>query len=542
MRIVSMNAINKLSILAAAIIAFAACENEKTPPQEEEKQTAFSFEHDSVTHTSVATDIIPEDKDMDYIVFLSEVKHFYMNGIDTEQELFEDDYLYFSEMAEAYEMPMTNFLSSVGWLAKGDKRGYKGINLYPDTEYVIYCYGVELDGQYYTPITDIEYVLLRTSAPELQSTTFGVETSVDGNVATFKIQPEEYDGYYYHYIVPKSDNYFIHEGMEADEQFISYYRNKAMEEFNEMINTEGKSKDSFCHKGATELVERLEPNTDYMLLLFTVSDDQLPLLNSVPEPHYFATGDAQLSEFAIELTVSDITPYDAQLSITPSSDEPYACVFLTAKQFPESEDEMETMNKIIEYYIPAIFNGPHSEKLTPLMPNSEYVVAAFGCDGKKPTGHLYVKRFTTPAQNDSKVYIEDIKVLHIFDVAEVAAIDARYEPLTEECECLVVVEAVTNTPCDKVYYFWFEEWMRHEYSEEAFFEDLMMYEPTPSPTVITLWYSPDEFFFAGVAEDEEGNMSDIYYGEAVPILKSNRSAAEEFFTLGIDLYKPELRQ
>ena len=173
------------------------------------------------------------------------------------------------------------------------------------------------------------------------------------------------------------------------------------------------------------------------------------------------------------------------------------------------------------------------------MPQTEYVVLAFGIDETLPTSHLFEKHFTTAEQETGETYIEDIRVTKIFDVAEIAAIEPKYAPLVEEAQCLVLVEAVTNRPCDSVYFFWYESWMMYEYSEEAFVEDLLLYKPTPSPTLMTLWYSPDEYFFAGMAEDENGNFSDIYFGEPVPILYEDRSPAEEFFTLGVDIYVPE---
>lgn len=534
-----------LNVVTLALLTFVVgCQpDEKNEPTPDNKDMAFRFEMNTTTHTSVATNIIPEDKSMEYIVFLSELKHFYMNGIDTEQELLEDDYLYFYEMAAEFEMPMRDFLQAAGWLTSGDKLGYRGINLYPDTDYIVYCYGVQFDGEYYTATTDICYTQLRTTTPELRNITFATEHSVDGNVASFRISPNDYDGYYYHYIIPDYDPFFIHEGMEITDEYITYYRNMAADDFQELIDVQGVSKDNFCHKGVAEFSKRLDPNTNYMLLTFAVSDDQLPILCSAPEVCYFTTQEPLYSELSIDIEITDITPYEAQLTLTPSSDEPYACVFLTADQFPNSEDDLETMNKIIEYYLPAIFTGEHREKLTPLMPSSEYVVAAFGCDGENPTSELFVERFTTPAQQSSDVYITSIDILKIFDIEEVAAIDSAYEPLIEECECLVVVEAKTNVACDKVYYFWFEDWMRYEYSNEAFLEDLMMYEPTPSPTVMTLWYSTEvPVFFAGIAEDEGGNISDIYYGDIVPIERENCSPAAEFFDMGIEIYKPEFKQ
>ncbi len=406
-----MRTFNCLLAIVALLstVIFVGCEPHNENP--DKKRPSFVFENPSSTHTSLSVDIIPQDKQSEYIVFLSTVQYFTSNGIDSEQELFEDDHIYFSTLAAEYNMPLKDFLSEAGWLTSGDKIGYSGISLHPDTDYCIYCYGVNFDGEYYTPTTAVYYTVIRTAPSELD----------------------------------------------------------------------------------------------------------------------------------IELEVTDITPYEAHLTITPSNDEQYACVFLAANQYPECENDLDTMNAIIQGFMPATFVGEHSEKLAPLMPSTEYIVAAFGFDGKAPTTELFTKRFTSLEQTEGEIAIEDIRVLKIFDIIEVAAIDPRYEPLIEECECLVTVEAITSRPSDRIYYFWFESWMTEEYSDEAFMEDLLMYKPTPSPTVVTLWYSPDEFLFAGIVEDEDGNFSEIYYGEPQPILYEDRSPAEEFFEMGIDIYVPELR-
>ena len=252
-----------------------------------------------------------------------------------------------------------------------------------------------------------------------------------------------------------------------------------------------------------------------------------------------AKSELKYGDLQLDITISNVQAFSAQLHLVPSSDEQYACAMLAANQLPQIEDEVELMTVLIDQFMPATFVGEINETLTPLMPETEYVVVAFGFDGTYPTSHLFTERFTTANQEAGKTYIEDIRVLHIFDVAEIAALEPKYEPLLEEAECLVVVEAVTNRPCDSVYYFWYESWMMYEYSKEAFVEDLLLYKPIPSPTVVSLWYSADEFFFAGMAQDEDGNFSDVYFGEPAPILYENRSPAAEYFNLGIDIYVPE---
>lgn len=71
-----------------------------------------------------------------------------------------------------------------------------------------------------------------------------------------------------------------------------------------------------------------------------------------------------------------------------------------------------------------------------------------------------------------------------------------------------------------------------EYSEEAFLEDLLLYAPTSTVQAMDMYYSLDsfdKFFFVGMAEDEDGNLSTIYYGEPFTLSKDQCDPAEEFF-------------
>ncbi|MBR0363317.1 MAG: hypothetical protein IIX38_05940, partial [Alistipes sp.] len=226
--------------------------------------------------------------------------------------------------------------------------------------------------------------------------------------------------------------------------------------------------------------------------------------------------------------------YNAMLTVTPSKrGEDYACVFLAASQLPPLESEYEQMMFIIENFDPAIFSGPFSEALTPLMPSTEYVVVAFGIENNLPTTDMFSYRFTSLEAGTSEVYIESIEIVKLFDVEEIIAIDKSYTSILAECECVAIVEAKTNIPTDKLLFWWYEEWMRVEYSEEAFLEDLLMYDYANNPEMMDMYYSmsdQDRFLFAGIAEDENGNMSEIFYTEPFLMSKDMCDPAEEFFS------------
>ena len=530
MKIKTFTLVTKVVALMVAAMLFGC--NEPTPSTPEPKQQAFKFSGVVAEHRELRVNIIPQDKEQEYVVFLSEKKHFLANQIDTREELLEDDYIYFTQLAEYYEMGVYDFLTTVGWVVEGDKIGYGAVNLYPDTEYVVYCYGVEFNGDFYEATTEICYTEISTTSPEMVAADYTIDVDVAGNLATISIDPKEYEGYYYSFVVPETDSYYLYADMAFGDDYIEYYRNTLLDTFDE-AREEGSAPSSLCHKGKVEFSERLEPNKEYVLLVFTLSDDKTPIIKSLPAVKYFTTGQVSTSDLILDIAVTNITPYTAYLTVTPSNNkESYACLLLGKDQVPPIEDEYELMLNLMEYYEPAIFSGAFSDDIFPFMPNSEYVILAFGVENNLPTTKLFRHDFTTAEANTSAVSIESIDIVKLFDAEEIITLDSRYTQALSECSCVAIVEVTTSAPTDSVYCWWYEEWMKYEYSEEAFLEDLLMYEPVSTTSMMDMYYSNDEedrFLFAGIAEDENENLSPIYYTEPFTTSKDMCSPAEEFF-------------
>lgn len=521
------------SILAVALITLAAaCQNE--PPHEPVKPKPFAFENKQIKHTELSLDIAPEDKELEYVVLFAEKKHFIANGIDTREELLADDLAMLRQYADYYGITIREFLEGMKWITKGDKEGYKVTNLYPATEYVVYCYGVNVEGENYEATTEVYYEVITTTAPKLQDIDFDIKANIVGNSVAITITPNDYNGLYYSYIVPDTNNYYLPEGAPFNADYLAHYRNTTWATFNELINNQGIAAEHFCHSGEVTINDRLNPNANYMVICFAVSEEQTPILCSEPSIAYFTTQESNKSDLKIEIKVEDITQYNAMLTVTPSKrGEDYACVFLAASQLPPLESEYEQMMFIIENFDPAIFSGPFSEALTPLMPSTEYVVVAFGIENNLPTTDMFAYRFSSLEAGTSEVYIESIEIVKLFDVEEIIALDKSYTSILAECECVAIVEAKTNIPTDKLRFWWYEEWMRVEYSEEAFLEDLLMYDYANNPEMMDMYYSmsdQDRFLFAGIAEDENGNMSEIFYTEPFLMSKDMCDPAEEFFS------------
>ena len=268
------------------------------------------------------------------------------------------------------------------------------------------------------------------------------------------------------------------------------------------------------------------------VLLFAGCDN-----NTITDPHPEPEPDPhpEPEAFTIDLKVEDVTPYEAMLTITPSDNEvEYTCVFLAYDQVPVfDEDEEDILAAVIlERFDPVILMGEWSEKLGPLTPNTKYSVLAFGVKDNMPQSQLFRYDFTSETAGECEITIESINLLKLFDSREIVALDPSFEGQLAECECIAIVEMKTSVPTHKLYFWWYEGYTKDEYRDEAFLEDLLLYDYAHNPEVMDMYYSLDEedkFFFAGIVEDDNGNLSPVYYSESFTLSKAQCDPVEEFF-------------
>jgi hypothetical protein len=178
-----------------ALTLFAACENnepqKEEPTPEPEVKSLFEFSGEIASQVAISVNIKSNDPEMEYVALIAQKKYFTLNGIDTAKKLLDDDFAFISDYANRYNMSHREYLENMGWLIKGDKVDYNAKGLYPDTEYVVYCYGVNVEGENYEATTEVYYEVISTSAPALQDVKFDIETSVNGNSVAITITPND---------------------------------------------------------------------------------------------------------------------------------------------------------------------------------------------------------------------------------------------------------------------------------------------------------------------------------------------------------------
>lgn len=211
---------NLLSLIALFVAVGCQTENTGDKPQPEPEQSdLFEFKNIATSRDTFTVDIVPQDKESEYIVMFAKREYFETNDIDTVEKLIEDDYQYLSDMSSDANLSIRDFASNAGWLVSGDRVGYSGGGLYPDTEYVVYCYGIELSDSDYVATTDLYYTVIKTTGPAMQSVEFDIECAVDGNVVDITINPNDYDGFYYYCVVAEGERLYLSEDEPVSERY-----------------------------------------------------------------------------------------------------------------------------------------------------------------------------------------------------------------------------------------------------------------------------------------------------------------------------------
>lgn len=405
-----------MALMMAFTLSFVACENPEPAPEPDPvpptpTETTFEVAVGEVTSSTIAYTVTPSDLEAEYLCVLYDA--------ETVEEFTRDEFLVENLMMELESEARTTGKTLVEYMPEVVDKGaitdgmFK--NLYPETKYYIIVFGVDAANDYKantavskTEVTTAEFVGL--------STTFEVNTTVDGNSATYEITPSNNDDVWYFYTLPKS-TYDAYTDPNGDyqmngqrfllfclEQEINAYRQAGYDD-NTIMNT-------IFHKGKLTLQAKgLNANTEYINQIagFIVTPEgQVTIATDVSTSTY-TTGDAKAEELTLEISVTDVEAMRAAIKITPSDNSKTFCWIVGA--WDEVQTAEEVMNGVVAQYgswmnngamlysgVQDYTGGPGSAFKYKLdAADTWYYVVAFGYAGGVTTEPVMVTFKTLPA-------------------------------------------------------------------------------------------------------------------------------------------------
>ena len=434
-----MRKINFLSsMVLVALLAFGAVSCE-TPNEPTDKPTPggvkpedgkpVDLEDFTVTLTAlhsgdVFLNIEPENKEMTYWYQLQVTE----DMPETDEEIIASDIAYLNYMAEYYGTPLAQLLADN--LLTGDIE-WRYQYLEPNTEYVLYMYGMNINGEALTTVNKLSF---KTTKVEQLDCTFDIlpGENITANSFSITIIPSDDTVAYYYDVFPA---WMYEEYCLSDAANIPAF----MAEYIPALATENNVTVSYAVGAISNygtiahdftLEDGIEANSSYFVFAVGIGADG----TTTTEATVVEIKTAAPATNTFEVTQGYVEDDRATFYVRPDHNESYVAVFELKEYFLDENGELVSDEEIINGIIAAqgslignhMYSGTSTVSDCPMIPNKDYFCLVFGYFGGEVTTPLTKVEFRT---EEADMVDADI----IVTVAEVTTTEASvsFQPYVE---------------------------------------------------------------------------------------------------------------
>ena len=498
-------------------------------PQDPEEPTEAPFEIELVekNEMSFVYNVYPKDKSMEYIYLFDTAKNLAANNVTSDEQIP-------ALLLETIKREAQEFGTSVEehvrtyYITTGDVEQVEVNGIPPGDEFVIYVYGVEFVDGMPEPSTEVVTLHDTTVEVEVGVMPIDIKVEVDGGTATVTTDPGEYNGAYFILV----DELALHfpDTTPTEEQLVEkatelYYRSLALYlQFGFSVEL---ALQEITYTGINTDKYDLDAETEHFVIAVPV-DTNKGIMTAYPTVKTFATGEIGASSNVISITVSDIKPREATITVVPSNDDPYIVAFFESAYY-EGKSDKEIIDDYFSHYPPTPAGGEFTYTMTGLNPNTEYFVAAFGYEGGVVTTELFKEYFATLEEKSADITVE-LNIVGIFDLAEVAALNNMYQTYIDNYgyEALLGYEFKTTPQAASIQYGLYKSYSIEGLSDDMLYQMVLntQIKTTFDPTNFVKW--GEEYVILAIARDDDGNPSSLLRSEPILCSYDNRDDAAEF--------------
>jgi hypothetical protein len=420
---------------------------------------------------------------------------------------------------------------AAAFMYTGDMMSHQYTGVTPNTTYVAYAYG--FDNETLTPLTEISRLKITTTAVNDYTLHFDFDVKVDGPNVSIDVAPQGYDGYYYYGVFWAKDvagateeqlRSYCEQTWENDKAYYSSFFDTPEQGLHFIFN-------ELAFRGAQHLDVELDANTEFILWAFGMDDEAL--MNTTPEFYNFTTGDVMASENTFTLSVTELYPRKATVKVEPTNNDSYVAALVAGDRF-EGNTDAEIMEYILTNFSVQYVNGTMSDTATGLVPSTEYELLVFGAQAGAATTKLYRHKFTT----EEVVYADldfSLTIDKYYNGSELAALDSSYEGF--EGAAIVPITANVDEAAVAFYFNAMSALDFPYYEYETIIEGLVAEGAVDDVTSYYAFEFDEAYTFFGVAEDKDGNFTEVWNSKDTTFKVDGCSPAEEFFaapsTMGV---------
>ena len=487
------------------------------------KEHSIKLELVNAAATTITMNVVPADKNMPYIFILGTGKYFEENDGEL---MYNDEALWASDM-EIFESFGAAFggdasTGAAAFMYQGDMMSHQFTGVTPNTTYVAYAYGFDKDKL--QPTTEISRLKITTTAVSDYTLHFDFNVEVDGPNVAIDIKPQGYDGYYYYGVFWAKDvagateeqlRGYCEADWENNKAYYSAFFDTTEEGLHFIFN-------ELAFRGEQHVEAELDAKTEFILWAFGMDDEAL--MNTTPEFYTFKTGGVKASENTFVLSVPELLSRKATVKVETSNNDPYIAALVAGDRF-EGNTDAEIMEYILTNFSVQYVNGTMSDTATGLVPSTEYELLVFGAQAGAATTELNRLKFTTA----EIVYADldfSLTIGNYYDGSELAALDPSYAGF----EDTVIVPITANVDPEAVA-FYFNAMSALDfpyYAYEQIIEGLVADGAVEETTSFYAFEFDTAYTFFGVAEDKDGNFTEVWSSKDTTFEREDCSPIEEF--------------
>ena len=515
-----------------------------TPSDDPTEESLFAITVEELRATTAEVSVVPQDKEMLYVMYLEDVSYLQDAEITTPEQLWEDDFYAFESNAAENDMNLKEYMLEANLLFKGDQR-VKWSSLLPGIKSVLYIYGVEFneDGSAYEAVTTIAWELIEPDRAPLKEVNFSLKTKVSGSEAELNIRPMNWNGYYLVKVVDSGHTLYIGDGEEVSDAIVDAVAQEWVMVYGSYLGY-GYSPDAIlgdiAFQGSTTLYLPLESNKSYTALVYAIEEyEGFMQVVSVPSFVTFATEEVHKSDMTIDIEVTNCYSRVCDIRITPSnSDEAYALLITPTEYLPKSYTDDDLLYMALTDPVgklsTQLFKGEITAHLNDLYPEKEYIIVTFGYSGGVVTTDVYSELFTTEPEGECSIKIEDVIIGGPYKPSDLYNYDPeRFKYYTkpyvsDDYFFVASIEVKTSEPTKDMFADFVAKMDYDYYGAETTLFDLLI-SNCPELFVTDRMYPEGPYYVCAAVYDHQGNLSPMWMSELIDWSKDDLKPADELF-------------
>ena len=498
--------------------------------QEASDVEAFTYSILSNESTALSIEVTPADKETAYICRTYTKAHMDAFGLIYDEGIINYDLDAIADEAYAASQTLLNYLQNI---ARKGQAIVDFTELVPDTEYVVYCYHINLsngqptDGEVYTET-------IRTAKVQNIDENISMSFEVKGAHVTQTVTTKYPETYYYTECWSMNDFKAYFGSSATPEEIFPRRWNEQVTMKRDMGYQPATIIADLCKQG-TQTIEynELKADTEYVFYVFAVDPETaFTATDIVTESVY--TSNATDSGVTIAIEVKNIFYTTADIYFTAS--DPTATfrrTVLTKEQYQacgSTDAERFAAFEANGYVNSYTATGYTDLNYTKGQAGVTFVAIAFGVEGETPNTRIFSKEFTFLSDTPGTSNIT-LSFTEFYTLSEVAAVDAEHWGNYTAYENYALVPMTINgvEEGDEVYYMldtrpldwyskqsqWLSEVAQSSHLKNQYHNCYMQLE------------YEKEYIIVAVAKDKNGNFGTLFTTELY-LYKSDAADAANY--------------